>query len=80
VRAILFRIRAGKVFAQVEPFFFARRPLPLTEELIGHVTLPVQWPQIPVEELGTYGVFEPGGKYRAEPDAAADGGRDSGSS
>ena len=59
VRAILFRTQAGKAFAQAEQFFFARRPLPLTDEPLGHVTLPVQWPQIPLEELGTYGVVEP---------------------
>ena len=59
VRAILFRTQAGKVFAQAEQFFFARRPLPLTEEPLGRVTLPVQWPRIPLEELGAYGVVEP---------------------
>jgi hypothetical protein len=59
VRAILFRTRADKVFAQAEQFFFARRPLPLTEEPIGRITLPVQWPQIPLEELETYGVVKP---------------------
>jgi hypothetical protein len=61
IRAILFRMRAGKVFAQAEQFFFARRPLTLTEKPLGHVTLPVQWPQIPLEELGTYGLAEPRG-------------------
>jgi hypothetical protein len=59
VRAILFRTHAGKVFAQAEQFFFARRPLPLTDEPLGQVTLPVHWPQISLEELGTYGVVEP---------------------
>jgi hypothetical protein len=59
VRAILFRTQAGKAFAQAEQFFFGRRPLPLTDEPPGHVRLPVQWPQIPLEELGTYGVVEP---------------------
>jgi hypothetical protein len=59
VRAILFRTQGGKVFAQAEQFFFARRPLPLTEESLGAVTLPVQWPEIPLEELGTYGIVKP---------------------
>jgi hypothetical protein len=40
VRAILFRTQAGKVFAQAEQFFFARRPLLLTEEPIGRITRP----------------------------------------
>ncbi len=59
VRVILFRAQAGKMFAQVEPYFFARRPLPLTDPPPGRVTLPVQWPQIPLEELGTDGFIEP---------------------
>lgn len=59
VRAVLFRTRMDKVFAQAEQFFFARRPLLLTEEPLGPVTLPVEWPQIPLEDLGSYGVVEP---------------------
>jgi hypothetical protein len=59
VRAILFRTQGEKVFAQAEQFFFARRPLPLTEEPLGGVTLPVQWPEIPLDELGSYGAVEP---------------------
>jgi hypothetical protein len=61
VRAILFRTQSGKVFAQAEQFFFARRPLAVTGERLGHLTLPVPWPQIPLEELGTYGVIQPQG-------------------
>jgi len=59
LRCILFRTHAGKVFAQAEQFYFARRPLSLTEALFGRVTLPVQWPQVPLEELGIYGNVEP---------------------
>jgi hypothetical protein len=59
VRAILFRMRGSEVFAQIEPFFFARRPLQLTEMPLGRITLPVQWPQTPVEKLNTYGVIKP---------------------
>jgi hypothetical protein len=61
VRVILFRAQAGKVFAQAEQFFFARQPLPLTDEPMGSITLPLQWPQIPLEELGTYGIVKPQG-------------------
>ena len=59
VRTVLFRTRAAKVFAQAEQFFFARRPLLLSQEPLGHVTLPVKWPGIPLEDLGTYGVVKP---------------------
>jgi hypothetical protein len=59
VRAILFRAQGGKTFAQTEQFFFARRPLLLTEKPLGHVTLPVQSPDIPLEELHHYGVMKP---------------------
>ncbi len=53
VRVILFRIQAGKVFEQTEQFFFPRGPLSISEEPLGQVTLPVQWPQIPLDELDT---------------------------
>ncbi|MBM3459959.1 MAG: hypothetical protein FJX77_15670 [Armatimonadetes bacterium] len=59
VRVILIRTQAGKAIAQAEQFFFGRQPLSLTEEPLGRVTLPVAWPQIPLEELGIYGVVEP---------------------
>ena len=59
VRAVLFRARADKLFAQTEQFFFGRRPLPLTEEPSGRITLPVRWPQIPLDELGSFGVITP---------------------
>ena len=59
VRCILFRTKEDKVFAQAEQFYFSRRPLSLTDEAPGHLTLPVQWPQIPLEELGTYEIVEP---------------------
>lgn len=59
VRCILIRAQAGRMFAQAEQFYFARRPLPLTAEPVGHITLPVPWPQIPLDELETYGVISP---------------------
>ena len=59
VRAILFRFKSGKGFAQAEQFFFTRRPLQLTEAPLGEVALPVRWPSIPLEDLETYGVIKP---------------------
>src|SRR5437868_415096 len=41
VRAMLFRTQEGKVFAQVENFFFGKRPLQLTEAPLGKISLPV---------------------------------------
>ena len=58
VRTLLYRKENGKVFAQKEDFFFGRRPLPLTQDL-DSVTLPVDWPSIPLDELGTYGTIKP---------------------
>jgi hypothetical protein len=72
VRAILFRAQAGKVFAQVEPFFYSRRPLEITEPAAGFVTLPMSWPRDAVEDLEFYGVLEPQGDKQAEPGAAPD--------
>ncbi len=59
VRNRMARTQAGKMFAQAEQFFFTRRPLPLSEQPMGRITLPVHWPQLPLEELGAYGVVEP---------------------
>jgi hypothetical protein len=67
VRAILFRIEGGKVFAQAEQFFYSRRPLRITEGPSASITLPVSWPALPVEALHTYGVVKPQGQNPAEP-------------
>ena len=59
VRVILFREKDGKVFAQVEPFFFARRPVRIAAGEESHITLPVSWPPVPLEELQSYGKVSP---------------------
>ena len=59
VRAILFREKDGKFFAQVEPFFFAQRPVRIAAGEESHITIPVSWPSIPVEELQSYGKVSP---------------------
>lgn len=58
---IMFRQKGEKAFAQVERFTFAKRSLPLFEDMRS-VTLPVTWPQIPLEELGSYGTVYPTGR------------------
>lgn len=71
LRVILFRVRDGKVFAQLEPFFFALRPLHIAPEPVGHVELPVTWPTEPLEALHHYATLEPQtnrpGTYRVCP-------------
>jgi hypothetical protein len=62
VRVILFRMKAGKVFAQAEQFFFARRPVQISAESASTVTLPVSWPVEPLEELHHYGTIKPQAK------------------
>ena len=59
LRVILFRGRSGKMFAQAEQFFFARRPVRISAEAQGNVTLPVSWPAEPLEELHYYGTVRP---------------------
>jgi hypothetical protein len=59
LRVILFREKDGANFAQVEPFFFSRRPLPIADEVLGQVELPVSWPAIPLEQLHHYGTLTP---------------------
>jgi hypothetical protein len=62
VRAILFRIEGGRVFAQAEQFFFGRRPVHISTQPKELVTLPVSWPTQALKELGSYGVLKPKGK------------------
>lgn len=59
LRVLLFRKQNGKVIAQAEQFFFARRPVHIPTQLEGNVTLPVSWPPEPLEELHHYGTFTP---------------------
>lgn len=58
LRFILYRVDKGKVYAQVEQFFFRRRPVALFEDIF-EVNLPVKWPSIPLDELETYGTVKP---------------------
>ncbi|MBK1884731.1 hypothetical protein JIN85_20130 [Luteolibacter pohnpeiensis] len=58
LRFILYRFKDGKAFAQAEQFFFGKRTLPLLDDIHG-LTLPVEWPSIPIEELGSYGTVQP---------------------
>jgi len=58
LRTLLYRQQDGKVFVQAEQFFFGRRPLALLDDLPS-VVLPVEWPSIPLDELGHYGTVEP---------------------
>ena len=58
LRFILYRFKDGKAFAQAEQFFFGKRTLPLLYDIDG-LTLPVEWPSIPLEELGRYGTVQP---------------------
>ena len=58
LRTLLYRKQDGKVFAQAEQFFFGRRPLELLAD-IPAATLPVEWPSVPLDELGRYGTVKP---------------------
>ena len=56
VRVMLFRAQAGKTFAQAEQFFFVRRFLSVP---CDRVTLPVVWPDIPLNDLQHHGTVRP---------------------
>src|SRR5262249_28678842 len=62
VREILYRTQRDRMFAQVEQFFFRRRPLLIVADRQGTVTLPVEWPAQPLEELHHYGTVYPKNK------------------
>lgn len=59
VGVILFRNQKGENHAQVEHFFFKKRPVLIPENNTVSLTLPVVWPAIPVENLHRYGVISP---------------------
>ena len=58
IRTILYRKEQGRLFAQAEQFFYGKRPLPLLENILS-ITFPIEWPSIPLDELGVYGKIEP---------------------
>lgn len=62
VRVILFRMKAGRVFAQAEQFFFARRPVKISAEPGSSVTFPVSWPGKALEALHHHGTIKPQAK------------------
>jgi hypothetical protein len=65
VRTVLFRKKATATegeegfVAQLEPFFFAKRPLVLLGNVEG-VRLPIEWPSMALDEMEHYATFSPG--------------------
>jgi hypothetical protein len=56
VRVFLFRKGHDGMTAQAEQFFFGKRPVPIPCQ---GVTMPIPWPDIPIESLHTYGAIHP---------------------
>ncbi len=59
VGVIAFLERGGKMFAQVERFFPMTRPSEIQAGVEQHVQLAVAWPDIPFDDLHTYGTVHP---------------------
>ena len=59
VSVIAYLERSGKMFAQVERFFPMTRPCQIRPGVEQPVELAVTWPDIPFDELGSYGTFYP---------------------
>ncbi len=59
VSVIAFLERDGKMFAQVERFFPMTRPCEIRAGGEQQIQLPVSWPDIPFDELHTYGTVHP---------------------
>ena|ERR1019366_233477 len=59
VSVIAFLRRDGKMYAQVERFFPMTRPCEIRAGVEQQVQLPIWWPDIPFDELGSYGTFHP---------------------
>jgi hypothetical protein len=60
ISAIVYMRRDGKMFAQVERFFPMTQPCEIKAGPVPEIRLEARWPDIPLEELGSYGVFRPG--------------------
>jgi hypothetical protein len=60
VRVLLFRTtRQGMVLAHAEQFFFANRPIPITQSQEDQLSLPISWPNDQPEVLHLYGSVSP---------------------
>ena len=59
VGVIAFLDRGGKIFAQVERFFPMTRPCEIQAGVEHQVQLSASWPDIPFDELQTYGAVHP---------------------
>ena len=59
VSDIAYLERSGKMFAQVERFFPMTRPCQIQAGVEQRVELVVVWPDIPFDELHTYGTVHP---------------------
>lgn len=59
VRVVLFRKQGEKHLAQTEQFFFNRRPLWITGTPVEGLILPIEWPDIPIENLYYYETIRP---------------------
>ncbi len=61
LRVILYRVYREKTYAQVEQFFFRRRPMHISAEGLKGITFPVSWPKEAIDELIHYGTVHPSG-------------------
>lgn len=59
VGVIAYLERDGRMFAQVERFFPMTRPCEIRADSEQQIELAVSWPDIPFEELQTYGTVHP---------------------
>src|SRR5579862_1323312 len=59
VRAVLFRKRETNLIAQVEQFFYSKRPLRIREAGNTPMTYPVAWPADNEERVKKFGIARP---------------------
>jgi hypothetical protein len=62
VGVIAFREVDGKMYAQVEHFFPNEKPVEIVQNEETFIQLTVKWPDIPLGELGSYGIVYPSRK------------------
>jgi hypothetical protein len=74
VTYIAFFVRDGKWIAQLERFFPNKVPVQVKKGRETLTELKFWWPDIPLEDMGSYGFFRPGQPFTPAQEEAAHGG------
>ena len=68
VGVIDYREEEGKIYAQVEHFVPTQTPVIIEKNHRCDLAIEVTWPDIPLSDLGSYGIIKPGGDGKIHSD------------